>query len=221
MNKHLTVAFLLIGYLAPNVFCPLNAAPVASKADLSSVDSDLKETSLGDLTADSLRISTGADIAFVPASALRQVQMPEAGLTSDEIAGVLEATTAPANAYVEERIKGRQILSALEHSLSRLPQAYDGFLQVSGIRVTYDSTRLFGDRIVSVQLLDGTPIVPDSQYIVAMTHSLGLGGMGYFQAWDNSDVSKTYDGSFSSALSAYVLAHQPFSGLTDGRLKQL
>jgi hypothetical protein len=196
-----------------------SAQPIASKTDINGSDNGSKETSLGDLTADALKSASAVDMAFIPASALRSVMLPANGLTSDQLAGTLVATTAPANAYVTMRLKGKQIISALEHSVSHLPQSYDGFLQVSGIHVVYDPNKPEGSRIVSVSLDNGTVLSPDSQYLAVMTQPLGIGGMGYFQAWNQSDIVKTSDESVSTALVNYALAHQPIDAATDGRLK--
>jgi hypothetical protein len=51
-----------------------------------------------------------------------------------------------------------------------------------------------------------------------MTQPLGCGGMGYFQAWNQSDVVKTSDDALSSVVSSYAQAHQPLNIQTDGRL---
>ena len=126
--------------------------------------------------------------------------------------------TAPANAYVTMHLKGRQILTALERSVSHLPQSFDGFLQVSGIRVTFDASRQEGSRIVSVTLASGAPLSPDAQYTAAMTQPLGLGGFGYFQSWNQSDISTTSNDSLASVLTAYAIAHQPLDCHTDGSL---
>ena len=64
-------------------------------------------------------------------------------------------------------VDGTTVLTALEAGLSGLPGAAGAYLQVSGIVVTYDSSREAGDRLVSVTLADGTPLDPDTEYLVA------------------------------------------------------
>jgi len=217
MNKFIPAFLVPLGVLAACIQAA-HAQPIVSKADISSVDSGDKETVLGDITTDALRASTNADVAFIPAAALREENLSKSGLTSEQIAGVLVATTAPANAYVTLRLKGKQILAALERSVSHLPESYDGFLQVSGVKVVYDVTKPEGSRIVSVTFSDGTSLSPDSQYIAAMTEPLGIGSMGYFQAWNQSDIATTSNDSLATVLTNYVISHQPIDQQTDGRL---
>jgi hypothetical protein len=212
------LVLVLLGCITFNARNAAWAASVLSSTGVSSTDSGIKETTFGDLAADALRNTTNVDVTFVPSSAMRQVELSGSSLTTDEIAGVFVATTAPANAYVTMRVKGKQILSALERSVSHLPESFDGFLQVSGVKVTYNPSNPPGSRIVSVVLSDGTPLNPDSQYTAAMTQPLGCGGMGYFQAWNQSDVVKTSDDALSSVVSSYAQAHQPLNIQTDGRL---
>jgi hypothetical protein len=218
MLKKSMPAFLASFLLLSAVSHTLSAQPVASKSDLSSIDSGTKETSLGALTADALRASASVDMAFIPSSALRPISLPSAGLKSEQIAGVPAATTAPANAYVTMRLKGKQILAALEISVGRLPQSFDGFLQFSGIHVIYDPTKPEGSRILSVTLASGSALSPDSQYTAATTQPLGIGGMGYFKAWNRADIDTTSDVSLASVVVSYAIAHQPLDCRPDGRL---
>ncbi len=195
-----------------------SAQAVSTKTDLSSVGSGLKETTFGDLAADSLRDAADTDAAFVPSSAMRPVTLSAPSIQQEKIADVLSATTAPENAYVTLRVKGKQILAALERSVSHLPESFDGYLQVSGLKVTYDPSRPPGSRIISVVFASGAALSPDSQYTAAMTQPLGLGGMGYFQAWNESDIVKTSDSSLQTVIVNYAASHQPLNEQVDGRL---
>ncbi len=50
---------------------------------------------------------------------------------------------------------------------------------MSGIIVTYDSSRDPFDRVVSITMSDGTPLILDSEYLVAANDFVMAGGDGY------------------------------------------
>jgi 5'-nucleotidase / UDP-sugar diphosphatase len=87
------------------------------------------------------------------------------------------------NALGIMKLTGVEIEAALEHSVRLAPEKNGGFLQVSGIKFTYDSRNAAGDRVVSVEVQDKTgvyaPIVADKEYFVATNTFTAKGGDGY------------------------------------------
>ena len=122
----------------------------------------LGEVIMGDLVTDAMRQVTGAEIALVNGGAIR------AAISAGDITVEDAYSTYPFDNYIQTMtVDGATVLSAIEAGLSGLPGAAGAYLQVSGIVVTYDSSREAGDRLVSVKLADGTPLDPDAEYIVA------------------------------------------------------
>ena len=72
---------------------------------------------------------------------------------------------------------------ALEHSVSQAPKESGGFLHVSGMKFTYDSTQPVGSRVktMEVQGADGKYSAIDSEtvYVVATNAFTAKGGDGY------------------------------------------
>ena len=79
-------------------------------------------------------------------------------------------------------INGAELKRALEHSVSAAPSASGGFLQVAGMRFTYDSSKPVGTRVQSVDILrDGeyTPLVDTENYFASTNIFTAKGGDGY------------------------------------------
>ncbi len=104
-----------------------------------------RETNLGDLCADAYRIVSGTDIAFVNGGGVR-ANISAGDITYDDVIAVHPF----GNMLCVVETTGQQILDALEHTArSTLAQSTDGknalgenggFLQVSGLKYTIDTT---------------------------------------------------------------------------------
>ncbi|NLF35373.1 MAG: hypothetical protein GX585_05350, partial [Clostridiales bacterium] len=94
------------------------------------------ETNLGDLCADAFRAVLEADIGLVNGGGIR------GGIAIGEITkgDLLDVYTFSNSACLAE-VTGRQLLDALEFGASRYPEESGGFLQVSGLSYTVDSTQ--------------------------------------------------------------------------------
>lgn len=136
--------------------------------------SRLQETTLGDFVTDTLRELTGADIAVYNGGAFRASIAPGT-ITANDV-----YTALPFENYVVTKtVTGQQVWDLMEASVSNLPGADGGYMQVSGIIVTYDSSRDPFDRVVSITMSDGTPLDLDSEYLVAANDFVMAGGDGY------------------------------------------
>jgi 2',3'-cyclic-nucleotide 2'-phosphodiesterase (5'-nucleotidase family) len=80
-------------------------------------------------------------------------------------------------------LKGSEIKAALEHSVSLYPERNGGFLQVSGLKFTFDGTKPAGQRVLSVEVKgkDGnyTPLDLTKNYFVATNVFTAKGGDGF------------------------------------------
>jgi 5'-nucleotidase / UDP-sugar diphosphatase len=81
------------------------------------------------------------------------------------------------------KLTGAEIKTALEHSVSQSPKEHGGFLHVSGMKLTYDSTQPVGSRVVTMEVKneDGTYtfIDPAQEYVIATNAFTAKGGDGF------------------------------------------
>lgn len=136
--------------------------------------SRLMEVGLGDFVTDTIRELTGADVALYNGGSIRAPIAP-----GDITAGMVYESFPFENYVVTKVLTGEQLIEVLEGGLAGLPGAAGGYLQVSGITVTYDSSQPAGSRIVSVIMADGSQMDPDETYLVASNDYVMAGGDNY------------------------------------------
>ena len=87
------------------------------------------------------------------------------------------------NTLSNDGINGCTNYEALEHGVSQAPKESGGFLHVSGMKYTYDSSQPAGSRVKTVEVkgADGTYTALDSKatYVVATNAFTAKGGDGY------------------------------------------
>ncbi|WP_338449573.1 5'-nucleotidase C-terminal domain-containing protein [Niallia oryzisoli] len=87
------------------------------------------------------------------------------------------------NTLATMELTGAQIVEALEHSVSQAPKESGGFLHVSGMKFTYDSSKAAGSRVVAVEVKNEnstyTALDPEASYAVATNAFTAKGGDGY------------------------------------------
>ncbi|MBD7964857.1 5'-nucleotidase C-terminal domain-containing protein [Fictibacillus sp. Sa2CUA10] len=93
-------------------------------------------------------------------------------------------TTLPfGNTLATMKLTGTEIKQALEHSVKDAPKEHGGFLHVSGMKFTYDSTKAAGSRVVTMEVknADGTftAINPSQEYVIATNAFTAKGGDGF------------------------------------------
>jgi len=133
-----------------------------------------RETNLGNLLADLLRAEFLTEVALVNSGQIRDSISPG----PVEIKRVLRVLPFD-SPVVTFALTGRELLLALENSVSQLPQLTAGrFLQVSGLAVTYDLSARPGSRIREVTV-GGKPLEATRSYSVATVAFLADGGDGY------------------------------------------
>ncbi len=132
-----------------------------------------KETNLGNLSADSLRVMTGADCAMVNGGGIRT------SIKAGDITKLDMATVFPfGNAVVVQEMTGSVLLEALELSVSQYPEANGSFMQVSGIEMKFNPEEKAGNRVISVKI-NGKDLSLTEKYTVAMPDFIAAGGGGY------------------------------------------
>ncbi|MFC0271460.1 bifunctional metallophosphatase/5'-nucleotidase [Metabacillus herbersteinensis] len=141
------------------------------------------ETELGNLITDGMLdkakiFNENTLIAFQNGGGIR------APIDQGEITFGDVLTTLPfGNTLASIKLSGTEIKSALEHSVSQAPKESGGFLHVSGLKFTYDSTKPAGNRVVSmdVETSEGvfTPLDLQKEYVVATNAFTAKGGDGF------------------------------------------
>ncbi|MFS0559921.1 5'-nucleotidase C-terminal domain-containing protein [Terribacillus sp. 179-K 1B1 HS] len=149
-------------------------------------DSDISvradETELGNLITDAMLAKAQekmpeVSIAMQNGGGIRAA-IDQGPITVGEVIAVLPFGNDPAVV----QLSGDEIKQILEYSVHLAPAESGGFLQVSGMKFTYDSTKEAGSRVVSMQVKDGdgyADIQPDQMYAVTTNNFTAKGGDGY------------------------------------------
>jgi 5'-nucleotidase len=167
----------------------------------------LGEVAIGDLISDCMRERYGTQIAFVNGGGIRaalpstyapmnrMLRRPAMGYAMgppfDLVAGDIYEVLPFGNVVVTRTITGRLLYDVLERSVSMLPAAFGGFLQVSGIRFTYSPMMPAGMRVRAVTLAGGAAIARDNtSYTLATSDFTNTGGDGYTMLADGTGASR-------------------------------
>jgi 5'-nucleotidase / UDP-sugar diphosphatase len=106
-----------------------------------------KESVLGDLVTDAMRVGTGADVALLNSGTLRLDHPIKPGpITNHELEAIFPF--ADQTRVVTVSMTGARLRHLLEHGVSQDVLGTGGFLQVSGLTYTYDPHRPSGTRLV-------------------------------------------------------------------------
>ncbi len=124
--------------------------------------------------ADYIRSAARSDIAFLPAGVLKPA------FKAGDLSGLLLFPTDDVSVV---ELTGATIKQALERSIALYPSPNPGFLQVSGLVVTFSKGADASKRILSATIA-GADLDLARKYRVAMPGSLARGGLGYFTIWD-------------------------------------
>ncbi|MGD7006959.1 5'-nucleotidase C-terminal domain-containing protein [Metabacillus sp. 84] len=142
-----------------------------------------KETNLGNLITDGMlakakTIDPDTVIALQNGGGIR-ASIDQGTITMGEILTVMPF----GNSLAIMDLKGSEIKEALEHSVDTAPAQSGAFLQVAGMKFTYDSTKPAGERVTDVQVKgDGdayAALDPEKMYKVATNTFTAAGGDNY------------------------------------------
>lgn len=155
---------------------PLKAQVVGETAvELDGVRENVrtKETNLGNLAADALRVMTGADCAVQNGGGIR-ASIKTGNITKGDLMEVFPF----GNTVQVLEVSGEDILKALEQSVSVYPEANGGFLQVSGITFKFNPEKEAGSRVISAKI-NGKDLSLTKKYTIAMNDYTAAGGDEY------------------------------------------
>jgi 5'-nucleotidase / UDP-sugar diphosphatase len=174
------------------------------------------ETNVGDFLTDALRMRLDADVALMNGGGIRTDRIVPAGpLTRRDVLGLVPFT----NVAMKVAVSGARLREALEQGLSRIERAGGGFLQVSGLRMTYDSRQPVGRRVLAVEV-GGVALDPTKTYTVAVVDWIARGGDGVTAFADGRVLVDAPDGPMiSDVLLEAITARGVISPVVDGRLR--
>jgi 2',3'-cyclic-nucleotide 2'-phosphodiesterase (5'-nucleotidase family) len=100
--------------------------------------------------------------------------VPAATLTRRDVIGLLPF----GNVVLSLELTGRVLRAALEQGLANRERQGGGFLQVSGLRMSFDPARPAGQRVLAVEI-GGAPLDPERRYTAAIVDYIARGGDGF------------------------------------------
>ncbi|HEY6000412.1 MAG TPA: 5'-nucleotidase C-terminal domain-containing protein [bacterium] len=171
-----------------------------------------RETNLGDLIADVMRETAGADVALINGGTIR-AGVPAGPVTVGAIYNVLPFD----NWLVSFAVTGRELRAALETGVSRVEVRDGGFPQVSGMRFTFDPRKPAGQRIVSVEV-GGAPLDEARTYVLATHDFLAAGGNDYTEFAGHAPVYSDSSRWLRDVLAEWWRKRGSIAPAVDGRI---
>ena len=131
-----------------------------------------RESMLGDLIADAARWFSGSDVAMLNSGSIRS----DIGVGDITISSLYEALPFLDELVILEA-DGSRLYEAMESSYTHLESDVGGFLQISGMTVTYDPDAETGSRVSSIEI-DGKKVEAGKTYSVCTSDYVVMGGNG-------------------------------------------
>ena len=172
------------------------------------------ETNLGRVITAAYLEATGADIAFENCGGIR------ASIAAGSITkGNIIAVSPFGNYLVTKKISGADLKSILEKSLemgaNNLKAYQEGkqewpangggsYLQIGGLKVTYDPSKSLDSRLVSVDI-GGAPLDLDGTYTVVTNQFVASNASKYPELADKPELNEY--GASEEAVTRYIKAH--------------
>jgi 5'-nucleotidase len=117
--------------------------------------------------------ATEADVALTNGGGIR-ASIDVGDITKGEVITVLPF----GNYVVVKKVKGSDIIAALEHGVSQYPAANGGFPHVAGIRFVFDSSKEAGSRVTKAEI-NGKALDVNMEYLLATNDFMAVGGDNY------------------------------------------
>ncbi len=181
-----------------------------------------KECSMGNLVADATlaRVKDqGVTIAFANSGGLRS-SIDGGDVSMGEVLTVLPFQ----NTVATFQLKGEDIRAALENGVSQIDDGAGRFMQVSGMKYSFDRSKPAGSRVVSVEVKEGdafVPLDPAKTYIVAANNYVRTGGDGFKVFATKAINAYDFGPNLEEAVAAYITANSPYKPYTDGRIAEV
>ncbi|THY42898.1 5'-nucleotidase [Aureobasidium pullulans] len=133
------------------------------------------ESNMGNFVSDLMRFYYNTDCAMLVGGTIRADTVYPPGIL--RLKDIVDCFPFE-DPVVVIRVKGQQLLEALQNGVSKYPALDGRFPQVSNISFTFDPSRDSHDRIVAVQV-NGKPLDLEREYTLATREYMVKGGDGY------------------------------------------
>lgn len=210
----------------------LYAADAADASEVGTSDTVLlggdpcreEECTMGNLITDAIRAYGATELAVYNAGGIRS--SIDAGPISDlQVIQVLPF----GNLVSTMELRGEDVLVMLEHSVSLGGDASvrgsGRFLQVSGMRFSWNPTRPVGNRVESVEVLgaDGSysPLVESTIYSLTTNDFIRIGGDEFSMLAENAIDPFDFGPTVDQVLLEYIMANSPVAPQIEGRITRL
>ncbi len=180
------------------------------------------ECLMGNLVADALVWSTaskGTEFAIQNGGGVR-ASIGEGPVTLGQVLTVLPFQ----NTIATMKLKGSDVVAALENGVSKVEENQGRFPQVSSnLRYSWDPKKPAGSRIVSVEVKRNgafQPLDPNATYNVATNDFMRRGGDGYTMFKTNAVDAYDFGPNLEDSVSAYIAKNSPVQAKLEGRVRQ-
>lgn len=182
------------------------------------------DCTMGILIADAMRQQANTDIAVFNSGGIR-ASIPVGAVTDAQVLEVLPF----GNRLSRLELQGVDVVAMLEHSVSLGGDAEirgaGRFLQVSGMRFSWDPTRPVGSRVAEVQVQNPAGefemLDVDGIYSVAANDFIRAGGDEFSILAQNAIDPFDFGPQADQVVIAYIRANSPITVPTDDRITRL
>jgi 5'-nucleotidase len=162
-----------------------------------------QDSPLYDLVADVYREKTGTQIALANTGGIR-TDLPAGPITYGKVFEILPFE----NTLVTLKLTGTQLKRTLAVTLTA----------VSGLRAVYDLSKPKNEKLLSVTLADGSPLIDDATYTVTVNDFMLAGGDDYTELARGTEIMDTGI-LLRDALSEHISDKETIEPRVDGRLE--
>ncbi|SET76419.1 bifunctional metallophosphatase/5'-nucleotidase [Oceanicella actignis] len=179
------------------------------------------ECEMGNLVADAMLERTrgqGVTIAIQNGGGLR-ASIDQGEITMGEVLTVLPFQ----NTLATFRLKGADVIAALENGVSQVEELAGRFPQVAGLRFVWLPDKPAGSRIEEVLVRKGdgwAPIDAEAEYMVVSNNYMRAGGDGYKVFAEKAMDAYDYGPGLEVAVADYLAARAPYKPYLDGRISR-
>lgn len=175
------------------------------------------ESAIGNLIADAMRESVGADVAIANGGGIRGNKTYPAGY---ELSRRDILTELPfGNTVLLLELSGEQILQALENGVSKVEDGAGRFPHVSGMSFKVDYSAPAGARVSEVRINDA-PLNLQAQYKLATNNYMAGGGDGYSVFKGAPRILNVTDAQLlAGVVMDYIAANRAVAPRVEGRIE--
>ncbi|KAG9946451.1 Metallo-dependent phosphatase, partial [Aureobasidium melanogenum] len=176
-----------------------------------------QESNMGNFVSDLMRYYYGTDCAMIVGGTIRADMVYPPGIL--RLKDIVDCFPFE-DPVVVIKVKGQQLLEALQNGVSKYPALDGRFPQVSNISFTFDPSRNSHDRIVAVQI-GGKLLDVNQEYSLATRDFMVKGGDGYtcFRTQSKGGPAISVVDEENGIILSMLLRQHFLSSLTVGRWK--